>query len=111
MSGGIGLSAVAGIASGGGLGGFFTSILTNVITSALAPSAPSPAALPAAPAPAEVPKAPAAVTKAGPEPVIDTEAAGVRARKRRAEAAGKRRLLGLATEDDSVLLSRSLLGE
>jgi hypothetical protein len=75
-------------------------------------SAPAPAPTPAAPAPAPAPVAPEPTVKEAAEsPVIDTEAARVRAVKRR-KAAESDRLFALSSEDDSaVILTKSLLGE
>lgn len=109
------VASVATAASGGGIGGILGSVVSNVLSNALAPSPPSPptpAPLPAAPEAAPAPEAPTTVSEAGQEPVVDVEAAAVRARKRRSETGDRRRLLGLSGEnDDSVILTKSLLGE
>lgn len=107
-------SSLAGGSALGG-GGLFGTILSSVASNMFAPdtpSAPAPAALPPAPEPQAAPVAPPAVEKvATQEPVVDTEAARVRAAKRRKEA-GDRRLFSLSKqEDESVVLTKSLLGE
>lgn len=111
------VSAVAPVASAlGGGGGVFGQILGTVLSSALAPSAPSaptPTAAPAAPSAAPAPEAPtesSAADVAAEEPVIDTEAARVRAAKRR-KAAEDEKLFSLSSQDDSVVLTKSLLGD
>lgn len=80
-------------------------------------SAPPPAVMPAqqplpqAPAAVAAPETPKVVTEAAAEePVVDTEAARVRAAKRRASAESTR-LFNLGSEDETVVLSKSLLGE
>lgn len=77
------------------------------------PPSPAPAPPPPAPAPApEAPKVSEAPDVSQEEPVVDTEAAKVRANKRR-EAAEQRRLFSLSDEqnDGSVVLTKSLLGD
>lgn len=78
-------------------------------------SAPSPAPAPAAPAAAPAPEAPEVSTAADvdqEQPVIDSEAAKIRANKRR-ESAEQRKLFTLSDEEDdgSVVLTKSLLGD
>lgn len=88
-------------------------IASTLLGGLMSPSAPTPAPLPPAPTPAEAPPVPE-VTKAeelGEEPVVDTEAARVRAAKRRKEAS-QRQLFNLSnSEDESVVLTKNLLGE
>jgi len=93
------------------------SVAGSVLSSALAPSKPSaPAAIQQAiPQAAPEPEAPEpVVSKAedlGEEPVVDTEAARVRAAKRR-KSAEDRRLFALGEDnDETVILTKSLLGE
>ena len=74
-------------------------------------SSPTPA--PATPVPAPAPVAPTVSTapESREEPVVDTEAARIRAQKRRV-AAESSRLFQLTDEDDtSVVLTKSLLGD
>lgn len=88
-------------------------IASTLLGGLMSPEPPAPAPLPPAPTPAEAPPVPE-VTKAedlGEEPVVDTEAARVRAAKRRKEAS-QRQLFNLSgTEDESVVLTKSLLGD
>ncbi len=65
----------------------------------------------APPTPAEAPEAPEPVVQAASEePVIDSEAARVRATKRR-RASEESKLFPLSsTDDDAVVLTKSLLG-
>ena len=75
-------------------------------------SAPAPAPLPPPPAPAPAPEPPKESTAddiKGEEPVVDTEAARVRASKRR--AAAETNLTNLSEEDESTILTKSLLSE
>ena len=74
------------------------------------PSMPQQQVMPQAPAPAPAPQAPEVVSEASAEPVTDTEAARVRAQKRRASNADKS-LFKLGSEDETTTLSKSLLGE
>ena len=88
--------------------------LASGLLSAGAPSAPAASAAPAAPAAVAPPPAPevsSAPEVKREEPVVDTEAARIRAQKRR-KAAEDRRLFALSEEDsDAVVLTKSLLGE
>lgn len=88
-------------------------LVGSILSSAMAPSAPSPAPAPSAPAAASAPKPPTASDApdiAGPEAVVDTEAARIRAQKRRTNSE-QRKLFSLSsTDDDSVSLTKSLLG-
>lgn len=79
------------------------------------PSAPTPQAPPPAPAPAAPPPAPTVSTApevSGEEPVIDTEAAKVRAQKRRRAAEDEKLFTLSNSEEDSTstALTKSLLG-
>lgn len=68
---------------------------------------------PPAPVVQQAPEAPDVATAddIGEEPVVDTEAARIRAQKRR-KTAEERRLFSLTeTDDTSVILTKSLLGE
>lgn len=74
--------------------------------------APAPAPLPPPPQAAPAPPPPTESTAKeiqGEEPVVDTEAARVRAAKRRAEA--DKNLTSLSTTEESTILTKSLLGE
>lgn len=86
------------------------SVLSSAITGGMGgDDGPS---LPAVPEAAPVPEAPV-VSKAKDveEPVVDTDAARVRAAKRR-KGAEDRRLFALGEEDDeTVVLTKSLLGD
>lgn len=76
-------------------------------------SAPAPAAPPPPPAPAPAPPAPtvSSAPEAGLEtPVVDTEAARVRAAKRR-KAAADAQLFSLSDTSESSVLTKSLLGD
>ena len=89
------------------------SAIAPIFGSLFAPDPPSPAPAPAAPAPAPAPEAPTVSTAndISEEPVVDTEAARVRAQKRR-KAASDQKLFSLSSDDsDSTILSKSLLGE
>lgn len=111
--GGIVAPIAAAVGGSAGFGSIITSVLGTVLSSALAPKPPSPQAPPAPPAPAPAPTPPAQVTQVGQEePVVDTEAARVRATKRR-KAAEDRRLFALSEsqDDDTVILTKSILGE
>ena len=111
------LGGAAGAAGAGGGLGVLGSIISAVVPALMqssAPTPPAPAPLPPPPQPAEAPKAPeVADTITQPEQVVDTEAARVRAQKRRAEAESRQQLLSLGEqqEDESVTLTKSLLGE
>ena len=82
------------------------SAIAPIFGSLFAPDPPSPA-------PAPAPEAPTVSTAndISEEPVVDTEAARVRAQKRR-KAASDQKLFSLSSDDsDSTILSKSLLGE
>lgn len=97
----------------GGVASIFSAI-APVFSSLLAPDPPSYSPAPPAPAAAPPPPPPeesSALDVSGEAPVIDSEAAKVRANKRR-KAAEDRRLFSLSDEEDSsVILTKSLLGE
>lgn len=97
----------------GGASGILGSVVSTVLSSALAPGAPSPAAPPAPPPVQAAPEPAPAVEKVddAKEPVVDTEAARIRASKRR-KAAEDKQLFALSEDsNDSVILTKSLLGE
>lgn len=78
-----------------------------------APDSPSAAPAPAAPSAVAAPAAPETSSAAdvASSPVVDTEAARVRAQKRRSSAE-QRKLFSLSEEDsESTVLTKSLLGE
>lgn len=102
-----------GALSGGGMGGIFTSILGQVVSSIMAPDEPSPQAPPPPPAPVAEPVAPTPVVSEvkSEQPVLDTEAARVRATKRR-KSAEDRKLFSLSEEDSAAnILTKSILGD
>jgi len=106
------VSAIAPILSGP-LGSTVAGTLAKVLTGA--PKAPASSPAPAAPAAAPAPEAPAPVESSAPEageaPVVDTEAARIRAAKRR-KAASDRNLFDLNDPtQNSAVLTKSLLGE
>lgn len=77
------------------------------------PSAPSPAPAPPPPAPAPLPPPPevSSAPEASSEPVIDSEAARIRAQKRR-QANQDQSLTSLNTEESSsASLTKSILGD
>ena len=101
------------------MGGVVSLGMIGQLVGAVAPllaggsSAPAPAAPPPPPAVAPAPVAPQvaeASDTVGQEPVVDTEAARVRASKRR-KAAEDERLFSLSDSSDSVVLTKSLLGD
>lgn len=111
------IAPLSGVVGSGGLGGgLLGSVFSTVAKAAFssAPDAPSAAPAPQAPAAAVAPEAPPVVSdapEAAQAAVVDTEAARVRALKRRQEAEG-RRLFTLDDEDDeSSVLTKNLLGE
>lgn len=104
---------VAGAAAGGG---GFASILGAIVPliGALAGGGGGGQSAPAAPAPAPAPEAPDTSTAAdvGEEPIVDTEAARVRAQQRRAASLEDDTLTGLSeSSKTAVNLTNSLLGE
>lgn len=109
-----GIVAAATSAMGGmGGGGLFSSLLSTVVSSIFSPDPPSPAAPPAPPAAAPAPQAPTpAITEVKSEqPVVDTEAARVRAAKRR-KASEDKKLFSLSSEDtETSVITKSILGD
>lgn len=88
------------------------SAVGSVAGAFLQPEPPAPAPPPPAPAPAPAPPPPEesrAQDVATEEAVVDTEAARVRAQKRR-KAAEDKKLFALEEEDRSTSLTKSLLG-
>jgi len=108
----LGLGAAGAAAGGGGLGSLLGAIVPLI--GALAGGGGSQQAAPAAPAPAPPPVPPTVSTAAdiGEEPIVDTEAARVRAQQRRAEAEQESTLFNLSEESKTaVSLTETLLGE
>ena len=102
------LTSVLGSVASGFIGQAFAPDPPNLPAPAAPPPAPEVVPTPVAP---EVVKEPTEVAKASEAAVIDTEAARVRATKRR-RASQETQLLRLNTEeDDAVILTKSLLGE
>jgi|DEB0MinimDraft_3_1074331.scaffolds.fasta_scaffold16435_3 hypothetical protein len=98
------------MAMGGGFLGIIGSVLSSVMSSLLAPKAPSPQPLPPPPAPAPAPEPPEDPSKKEEEDVgvVDPEAAKQRALRRRKSEQTQGGLLGL---DEEALTKPTLLGE